>query len=400
MQNLLILTVGTGTAGKKSDLAQGLLNTIEKIQPRKFWLVPSTSEISQNITKYIVDYINEFGGNPGFAGRLGPIEKPDDLSCCRQTLRKAIRAVKQEWLRGEKLMVNPTSGTKQMSAGATIAALDEECGDIVFTIGERADGVVKTGTEQVVKFDSVAYFRERDCNTAAEFFRAGDFYAAERLLYPHREREQKAYALAAVCLHWRRFDYSHAASFAATCDQELKKCLTLRRDVVRECRFCEDIVADIMAWARFALRCNDFEDAVRLVYKALEYVARVFLERDFKLSPDANGMYPSDTGDILNLSSTCRKQLRSGTDKLALGLSLITAILKDLKHPFGEVIDKKLLKLSQLRNQNTHGILPVEKEKAESYYANVQDKLGKLFPGFKPTDLPVKDLPFADKEHA
>ena len=93
MQNLLILTVGTGTAGKKSDLAQGLLNTIEKIQPRKFWLVPSTSEISQNITKYIVDYINEFGGNPGFAGRLGPIEKPDDLSCCRQTLRTAIRAV-------------------------------------------------------------------------------------------------------------------------------------------------------------------------------------------------------------------------------------------------------------------------------------------------------------------
>jgi len=46
MTSLLILTVGTGTAGKHSDVAQGLANTIRQVRPRKFWLVPSASEKS------------------------------------------------------------------------------------------------------------------------------------------------------------------------------------------------------------------------------------------------------------------------------------------------------------------------------------------------------------------
>ena len=46
MTSLLILTVGTGTAGKHSDVEEGLANTIRRVQPRKFWLVPSASEKS------------------------------------------------------------------------------------------------------------------------------------------------------------------------------------------------------------------------------------------------------------------------------------------------------------------------------------------------------------------
>jgi len=46
MPSLLILTVGTGTAGKHSDVAQGLANTIRQVRPRKFWLIPSASEKS------------------------------------------------------------------------------------------------------------------------------------------------------------------------------------------------------------------------------------------------------------------------------------------------------------------------------------------------------------------
>ncbi len=42
MPNLLILTVGTGTAGRYSSIAEGLRRTIELISPRAFWLVPST----------------------------------------------------------------------------------------------------------------------------------------------------------------------------------------------------------------------------------------------------------------------------------------------------------------------------------------------------------------------
>ena len=36
-----ILSDGTGTAGKHSDVAQGLANTIRQVRPRKFWLGPA-----------------------------------------------------------------------------------------------------------------------------------------------------------------------------------------------------------------------------------------------------------------------------------------------------------------------------------------------------------------------
>lgn len=53
MTSLLIRTVGTGTAGKHSDVAQELANTIRQIRPRKFWLVPSDSEKSTPVAALI-----------------------------------------------------------------------------------------------------------------------------------------------------------------------------------------------------------------------------------------------------------------------------------------------------------------------------------------------------------
>src|ERR1035437_3713379 len=44
MTSLLILTVGTGTAGKHSDVASGLARTLDLCTPRLFWLVPPASE--------------------------------------------------------------------------------------------------------------------------------------------------------------------------------------------------------------------------------------------------------------------------------------------------------------------------------------------------------------------
>ena len=53
MTSLLILTVGTGTAGKHSDVASGLARTIDLCAPRLFWLVPSASEKSRPVADYI-----------------------------------------------------------------------------------------------------------------------------------------------------------------------------------------------------------------------------------------------------------------------------------------------------------------------------------------------------------
>ena len=78
MKNLLIMTVGIGTAGKTSNLANGLRNTIKMMQPYRFWLVPSSSGDSRAVAELVAE------GFSSFAGMLGPIENPDDLVCCRR----------------------------------------------------------------------------------------------------------------------------------------------------------------------------------------------------------------------------------------------------------------------------------------------------------------------------
>lgn len=395
MKNLLIVTVGIGTAGKGSGVDVGLYNTITKIRPRRFWFIPSSSEES----RLIADEVSK--NFPNFAGILGPIENPEDLASCRQTVRNAIRKVKKSLESGEKLILNPTFGTKQMSGGAMIAALDEMDVDIVFTSGDRADGVVKMGTEQIVLFDSTSYFIERDCQSALKFFKAGDFYAAEQLLSSYKKQESRAHAVAELCLKWQRFDYPGAASAAAKWDQNMKKALSARAENVKNGRFDPRIVADLLAWSFFAFNHRDLENAVRLSYKALEYAARAFLEWDHHLSPDQYGKYPADTGDRLNLSFPCRNQLNmNGSKPLALGLYNLTCILGDLKHPFAAEVNGELLELSRLRNGNTHGIQPVGERESRDYCNKVRDALCRLRSDFSPTKLPVDDLPLVNGSNA
>ena len=92
------------------------------------------------------------------------IPNHDDIHECRRFAREVIAVAKLELRAEERWVVNPTSGTKQMSAGATLAALDEEVDQIDFTCGERVDGVVETGTEVVQSFDLRGFLFQRDLN--------------------------------------------------------------------------------------------------------------------------------------------------------------------------------------------------------------------------------------------
>ncbi len=89
MQTFLILTVGTGTAGRTSNLEAGLRRTIELIHPSAFWLIPSTDEISQTMADLVrLD-------QPAFrawdaSSPYRAIARPDSLDDCRQIVRKVI----------------------------------------------------------------------------------------------------------------------------------------------------------------------------------------------------------------------------------------------------------------------------------------------------------------------
>lgn len=260
MSNLLILTVGTGTKGDHSNLAQGPVNSLRQLQPRLFWLVPSASPDSIALAEIVRD-----GAPAGCTFQPWSEDQPfqqvkqhDDLFVCRAALREVIQTARQQLGQGEGLILNPTSGTKQMSVAATLAALDEEIGEIVFTVGERADGVVKTGTERMAAFSTRQFLLERDLRAATELFAAGALFAAARLLrgYPEpgavRAREQ------ALCLHeWQRLNHARAASHAARFDETLRLHL---KNLAGSDEFSAERLGDLLAGADELARWGDHED--------------------------------------------------------------------------------------------------------------------------------------------
>lgn len=290
---LLILTVGTGTAGRDSFIAEGLRKTVELIDPRRYWLVPSDSPLSIDVADFIREHFpNNFApwSDTEPYHRIG---EPDLLLDCRSTVRRVIERARAELAKGERLIVNPTSGTKQMSAGATIAALDEGVGELVFTVGERADGVVKTGTERLETFDASGYFAEKNFAAACDLFRIGAFEPAASLLASGNRFP--ADASLCRCLHeWERLDYQAALERAKNTPHPLLEPLlpTLRRLVDESSKPWPSahVVADLLRSARHLVVIRDFESAVSRACKGLEMGLRLDFNRRTKLHEP----YPAD----------------------------------------------------------------------------------------------------------
>ncbi len=377
--SLLILTVGTGTAGTKSNIVHGLQATIHKIQPRLYWLIPSTHEYSLLVADEVRAAI------PGFAPYAPhqpyhTIEYPDQLEDCRQSLRASIRHARRYLQPNEPLIVNPTSGTKQMSAGATLAALDEALGEISFTIGERQDGVVISGTERLTTFDASAYHRERDFALAKEFFEHGSYHSATKILKTHISILPKAYATAEYHHHHIRLEYGLAAHAAARLSQELSRhCATLAA-TVQSGQSSPLLIADLQALAHHRLRLNHAEQSLTLTHKTLEFATRYALHQ-------ATNHYPPYTPTQiaqLPISQESKKKYTSlaGQDGFHPGLHQAMTILHNLRHPLAlhYFADHRLTQANATRNQLTHHIHPITTPIAQQYYDLVHNLLAATIP--------------------
>ena len=356
MPSLLILTVGTGTTGPQSNLAQGLVNTLEQLRPRLFWLVPSASPDSTTLAEIVRDdapagcAFQPWSSSQPFR----QIAQHDDLFVCRAALREVIHTARQQLRPGERLLVNPTSGTKQMSVAATLAALDEEIGEIVFTVGERADGVVKTGTERMATFSTRQFFLERDFRLAEGLFTAGAFFAAARVLKPCSEPEARQAREKALCLHeWQRLNHAKAACHAAKFSEELRAHL---KNLADADEFSVSRLGDLLSSADELARCGDHEEALARYYRGAELAAKVRLAEGFNVRP------PYRRQDLLAIISRAEnpglfRELDAGRDEIYLTLRRSWETLAAAGDQMGRAFlaDRTLQTALQRRNEGLYG---------------------------------------------
>lgn len=376
----LILTVGTGTAGRHSNLAAGLRATLDLLAPASFWLIPSTDEVSQLTADLVREGLPSFqpwsADHPYLA-----IARPDSLEDCRATVREVIRRVRQQLPRGAYLLVNPTSGTKQMSVGAALAALDEGIGELVFTVGERADGVVKTGTERLEIFDASAYFAERDLATARDLARAGAHAAAATILSRHESLGDKA--ATARCLHeWERQNYSEARRIAAGCAalQPHRHALEQLAKASQEPAPPPLILADLLHTADLLHRRREFNESLILSIRALELGLRRALFEETGLHEP----YSLAALCALRITEDIKHRLRTISndgETTILNLRTISEILRQLQNPFGAALanDRELQTLIRIRNELMHSLRAVTEPEAQSVRQRAKNLLSAHF---------------------
>jgi hypothetical protein len=381
---LLVLTVGIGTARNQSDLAQGLINTLSQVRPRLFWLVPSHHPDSTGIADLVRESAPA-GSNFQPWNSAAPycsIAAPDDLFVCRATLRQVIVCARKSLEKSERLLVNPTSGTKQMSVAAALAALDEEIGEIVFTVGERCEGVVKTGTEQLAIFSTEQFFRERTLREAERLFQAGAYHGAALLLKQCGEAVRDEYDLAACLREWQRLNYEEARQIAA--DASASALVRLRHHLTQLARSQEETMlrlSDLMVSADNLLRWGEYEEALARYYRATELAAKLRFAENHHLRK------PYKLADLRDAAPSMRDSLEANARHgvCYLGLRQAMQILQALGDPFADdyFADEKLGELLNLRNETVagHGASAVFQHSVEEVRSHLGSLLQRHFQG-------------------
>lgn len=381
MSPYIILTVGTGTAGRHSNLAEGLRRTLELLAPDQFWLVPSGDEISQ----LTADLVRE--GNSAFQPwsedlPYQAIERPDSLENCRRTVREVIVKARSLLPRGGRLLINPTSGTKQMSVGAALAALDENVGQIVFTVGQRADGVVMTGTETLESFDASAYFAERDFDTANRLAQAGAFAAAAAIMARHEALTSEADV--ARCLHeWERQNYVEARRIAAGSSApalaSVRHALEQLTKAAQSAEPQPSIIADLLHTATLLHWRRDHESALVLACRALEMGLRLALFQKTALHEPFSLTKVCALPIDQAIKDRCRTISYDG-QRTILNLNTIAKILQQIGHSVGDDFshDRDLQGLVRVRNDLMHQLRAVNEAESQAAVQRVANLFSAL----------------------
>jgi len=270
---VLICTVGTGTAGADSFVAHGILVGVQEVEPDALYLCPSSSPNSRDVAELVADEWAK--SHPQVTVAVEPLSDHDDLERCIRELRNLVRRVQSEYPNAAVLL-NPTSGTKQMTTAAVLAGLEEGVERIDFVVGERRDGVVRTGTERVVPVHARRILARQTARNALSLVRAGAFRGAERILETYADLFPKFLALTRALGFWNRFAYRRALQ-AVPPDDSFSSLRKTLHALAQAPLLSVERAADMVAFADRALEAGEPEEALAVLYRAAELLAKVRL---------------------------------------------------------------------------------------------------------------------------
>jgi CRISPR-associated protein (TIGR02710 family) len=396
-ERILILTVGG------SDVP--IVDAIELIRPDYVHFIASKisrKQVTDATSKRIEESCVECGkkavrleAGPSIVAKvgLGPgqfdtavLEAEDDFEEVVNAVRHAIDALRAANPRAE-IQCNFTGGTKTMSAGLVVAALERSDVRLSLVVGNRTDAVQVQGRASSIRAVSTRHWNLRQTiRQAADLFDRSDYTSASAIIQDfslqgaldasQSARLERIRRLFIGFEYWDRFDHPEAfrilREFAKQLGEHFQSLLRLT-NTKDENPYAA--VFDLIRNAERRAERQRYDDAVARLYRAVEMLAQVRLRIH---GIDAGNVEPDRLpGDARERFAT---KMASRRPPLTVGREDAYWLLGELGDPLATALalhDNNLRSALTKRNNSilAHGNDPIERAAFQHLHGVVHDLL-------------------------
>ncbi len=300
------------------------------------------------------------------------VEDPDDLAACYRVLVETEGEIARRFGPDAEVVANYTGGTKTMSVALALLAVLRERWDLALNKGPRVDLIRVRGGDIPVLSDKFEVTAELYRAQVAGFLRRYAYDAADetlarvtatqRLPSGQQKRFLRVRRLCQAFHAWDVFDHRRALELLRLeGGEKLAPFIVAAVDLVGEGRKASgyEVVSDLLLNAERRAAQGRYDDAVARLYRAVEMVAQVRLERQ----------WGTQSGNVAleKLPEFLReryRQLRDGEGRIRLALTRSYELLADLEDPVGQLWRRhrpRLLDALEARNGSilAHGTTPL-----------------------------------------
>ena len=364
MEHVLVCTVGGSP--------EPIIAAIDRFAPSIIYFICSKD------SKVVVteDISTEVSNMPPFETLIvdGEDEPIECYRCALIALKKAQKFCKE----AEEPIVDFSGGTKSMSAGLVLAAVDTGC-KLSFATGVRQDlKQVVSGTEISTVFNPWDLYAESRMKVLKNFTRKHfysscieeiNFLEEKNVDIALRKKLNKIKSLAKGLEAWERFDHDTALKCLKSHGEEFSEaCRALRLIQGLEGASGYEKVFDLLDNACRRASQGRYDDACARVYRALEMFAQIRLKKEYNL--DSSNIRVKKLPIELKEKY---KSKRGKSGKIQLALRNSYELLSDLNDPVGklyEEVQDDIRKMLDLRNYSilAHGNKPIKKANYERFF--------------------------------
>lgn len=405
MPKAMIITVGTG-----ETVSHGICCAIRQQNPEYIVFLLTKESKGKTLPLILNDVVMK---DREYEEMI--LNDENDIEEIKIECEKVIDKLIKKHIEPKDITIDYTSGTKAMSAGVVLAALEKRLGTLVYVSGKRdKNGRVISGTERVVGIEPNKTYAESLFREAVNLFNSCQFNGCLELISQTKhlvtepefqnkiellEKLAQGYSL------WDKFDLAEAFSIIDVLSKnqllphwEIKAKIKENKERLykeKENLFCLERVVDLLENARRRGEIeNKYDDAIARLYRCLEYIAQLKIaERDLYERNERGG---SDTEalDIDKLPSELKNKYLKYKDpndnKVKLGLEADYKLLYDLGDDLGKFFKKEyekglLKKLLSLRNKSilAHGFNPILEKVYKEIIQEVERLIKEAFPNIE-----------------